>query len=82
MLLTVTANSQAADFDPATYHDGNCMRCHGTEVYTRSDRRVTSYPALQTQVARCDSMLETKLFPEDLQQLVDLLNDRYYQFEN
>lgn len=82
LLLIGASAAGASDFDPAAYHSNNCMRCHGTEVYTRANRRVTSFPALETQVARCDSMLETKLFPEDLASLTNLLNERYYKFEN
>ena len=56
------------------------MRCHDTSVYTRDNRRVTSYPGLQAQVERCDANLGTKLFPDDLALLVDHLNSNYYKF--
>ena len=71
----------AVAFDAAAYHDATCTRCHGSEVYTRDDRRVTSYPALEAQVARCDANLGTKLFPDDLALLVDYMNSAYYRFE-
>lgn len=80
LLLAFSAGIGAADVDPAAYHDQNCTRCHDSGVYTRPDRRVTDFVQLQNQVARCDSMLETKLFPDDLAALVDLLNTRYYGF--
>lgn len=70
----------ASDFHAGSYHDANCTRCHDSSVYTRDNRRVQSLPALEAQVARCDSMLETKLFPDDLAQLVEHLNDSYYKF--
>lgn len=76
-----TASSFASDFEPKPYHDGKCMRCHDTGVYTREDRRVRSYPRLQAQVARCDANLGTQLFPEDLELLVDHLNTDYYRFD-
>ena len=82
LCLVATHAATAAEFDAAGYHDGNCMQCHGTEVYTRENRRVKSFAALQNQVARCDAMLETKLFPEDLAQLVDHLNQTFYKFSN
>jgi hypothetical protein len=80
--LLIGASAAGADeaFDPATYHEATCTRCHGTEVYTRDDRRVTSFPALQAQVARCDANLGTRLFPADLGLLVDHMNDQYYKF--
>lgn len=81
-LLCVSLVPAASAFDAAEYLQQNCMKCHDTSVYTRSDRKVQSYPALEAQVARCDSMLETKLFPEDLEQLSKYLNDQYYKFSN
>lgn len=79
MLLT---NATAAEFEVGPYHDQYCTRCHSTEVYTRENRRVRSYAALQAQVSRCDANLATKLFPGDLSELVDYLNTNFYKFEN
>ncbi|MCB1922426.1 MAG: hypothetical protein KDJ27_01550 [Gammaproteobacteria bacterium] len=76
----LTASAVASDFDAGPYHEAQCTRCHDTGVYTRNDRRVQSYPKLASQVARCDANLATKLFPEDLGQLTDYLNDNYYHF--
>lgn len=80
LLLSVAGVSSAEEFHAAGYHDANCMRCHDNSVYTRDNRRVQSYPMLQAQVARCDANLGTQLFPEDLSQLVDHLNDSFYKF--
>jgi cytochrome c553 len=44
-----------------TLVEENCVRCHGSEVYTRQDRRVTTLPGLQKQVQRCEQMLELTL---------------------
>ena len=80
ILLAAVAPPLHAEFDAGPYHDAHCMRCHDTGVYTREDRRVRSFPALEAQVARCDANLATKLFPEDLDLLVDHLNSNYYKF--
>jgi cytochrome c553 len=61
-------------------HQANCSRCHGTEVYTRSDRKVTSLDGLGAQVRICDSQLETQLFPEDIEKLTQYLNESFYKF--
>ena len=82
LLLLSSAAATAAEFDAASYHDAQCMKCHGTEVYTRDPRRVNSFGALESQVAMCDANLGTKLFPDDLASLVDYLNESFYQFEN
>lgn len=81
-LLTLAGGLNAAAFDASSYHEAQCTRCHDSGVYTRSDRRINSFPALEAQVARCDANLATKLFPEDLSQLVEHLNSNYYKFEN
>ncbi|MCB1802008.1 MAG: cytochrome c [Gammaproteobacteria bacterium] len=80
VLFALSAAATGADFDAADYHDKSCTRCHDENVYTRQDRRIQSYPKLEAQVARCDANLGTKLFPDDLQQLTDYLNESYYHF--
>lgn len=79
--LCVSAAPAHAEFDAGQYHDASCTRCHDTGIYTRENRRVRSYPKLEAQVARCDANLGTRLFPEDLQSLVDHLNGNYYHFD-
>ncbi|MDJ0740195.1 MAG: hypothetical protein QNJ91_10785 [Gammaproteobacteria bacterium] len=80
LLALSTTLAAASDFDAAAYHDSNCMRCHDNSVYTRDNRRVRDHAMLEAQVARCDAMLETKLFPDDLALLVDHLNRNFYKF--
>ncbi len=80
LALTLAGGLHAKEFEAASYHEANCTRCHDSGVYTRSDRRITSFPALEAQVARCDANLATKLFPEDLSQLVEHLNNNFYKF--
>ncbi|HOP16938.1 MAG: cytochrome c [Gammaproteobacteria bacterium] len=79
-LFGLAATTVHAEFAAGPYHDAQCMRCHDTSVYTREDRRVRNYPALEAQVARCDANLATKLFPDDLSLLVEHLNTQYYRF--
>ena len=81
-LVGQTTGASTAEFEAGPYLEQNCSRCHGTDLYTRENRRVNSFPALQAQVAFCDANLGTKLFPEDLELLVDHLNTNYYKFDN
>jgi hypothetical protein len=82
LLLSVSGTAHAGEFDAASFHGNSCMSCHGTEVYTRDNRRINSLPALEAQVARCDANLSTQLFPQDLDSLVEYLNTSYYKFDS
>jgi cytochrome c553 len=61
--------------------DQNCVKCHGTEVYTRSDRKVTTLDGLKRQVNRCETSLQLQWFPEDVAAVTDYLNQQYYHFK-
>jgi len=62
-------------------YDKHCVACHGTEVYTRKDRKVTSVPALEKQVQRCETALGLRWFDEDIADMSRFLNERYYHFK-
>lgn len=80
LLLPLAGSVTAADFNAEKFVQQNCTRCHDSGVYTREDRRVQSLQQLDSQVRRCDSMVGTKLFEDDINLLVDYLNQRYYHF--
>lgn len=61
--------------------DQNCIKCHGSEVYTRSDRKVTSLDGLSRQVSRCETSLGLTWFEEDVSAVADYLNDHFYHFK-
>jgi cytochrome c5 len=75
---SVNANAQAPDAH-ALYTD-NCTQCHGSEVYTRADRKVTSKDALDTQVRMCEQNLGLKWFDDEVNSVAKLLNKEYYKF--
>lgn len=65
-----------------------CEVCHaskvggdGSGIYTRKDRRVTSFAKLKSQVALCNSELNIGLFPEDEEQIAAYLNAAHYKFK-
>lgn len=71
--------------------DSKCASCHaakfatstdktGDAVYTRSNRSVTSYAKLVTQVARCDTELNLQVFEDDQAIISRYLNTRFYKF--
>jgi len=57
-----------------------CNQCHGTEVFTRKDRKVTSLAKLEAQVRRCDSNLNTNWFDDEIIDVTAHLNKAYYKF--
>ena len=60
--------------------DDNCYACHGSEVYTRNDRRVRSRPGLSKQVQRCELTLGLGWFDEDVENAAEHLNQNFYRF--
>lgn len=61
-------------------HQTNCLSCHGTEAYTRSDRRVTSFPSLITRVNACNVNLGMGWFDDEVDAVARYLDENYYQF--
>jgi hypothetical protein len=63
-----------------------CETCHQEKVYgpvgtiyLRQDRKVTSWAKLKSQVAACNTMLNTGLFPEEEEHIAAFLNETYYK---
>ncbi|HET9023138.1 MAG TPA: hypothetical protein VFN64_01115 [Burkholderiaceae bacterium] len=64
-----------------------CEACHESKVYgppgsiyTRKERKVTSWEKLKAQVAGCNTMLNIGLFPDDEEHVAKYLNDTWYKF--
>ncbi len=57
-----------------------CNQCHGTEVFTRKDRKVNNLKSLEAQVRRCDSNLNTNWFDDEIHDVTAHLNKQYYKF--
>jgi hypothetical protein len=82
LAVVCATQSQAADGGGVqTLYDRHCVSCHGSEVYTREDRKVTSLPGLERQVQRCETALGLRWFDEDISGMSQLLNERYYHFK-
>ncbi len=63
------------------FTSSNCNQCHGTEVFTRPDRKITSLTALEAQVRRCDSNLNTNWFDDEILDVTAHLNKQFYKFK-
>ncbi|MFY9976249.1 MAG: cytochrome c [Chromatiaceae bacterium] len=80
-LLLAIHGAYAGDeaVDAHALHEQNCVKCHGTDIYTRADRKVTSYDGLGRQVRRCETALGLRWFDEDIAAMTSYLNREYYR---
>lgn len=67
----------------------HCIACHaarfggdGSEIYTRSDRRVKDAKGLLAQIRNCNTNLGLQWFEDEELHVARYLNDAYYKFEN
>ena len=74
----VSANALAVD-GKQVYHK-NCTGCHGTEVFTRPNRRVKNMAELSSRVRQCSYATEVKWFDEEINAVTDYLNKSFYKF--
>ena len=79
-LSIIGSGALAFDFDAGAYHDAKCSRCHDTSVYTREDRKMSSYPRLASKVRGCNKRFGDELTREEFFSFVDHLNDNFYNF--
>jgi stalled ribosome rescue protein Dom34 len=80
--IAIALPTQAsAGEDIADLYQFNCISCHGAEVYTRTDRKVTSLEGLDRQVRRCELALGLKWFDEEIADMTGYLNTHYYKFQ-
>jgi hypothetical protein len=61
-------------------YGASCTGCHDTGVHTRSDRTVHSLDELRGQLDACTHMAKKQFTPEQKQDLITYLNDRFYHF--
>jgi len=75
------AAAAAAPSGTVPLYQAHCIECHGSEVYTRADRKVTSLDGLGRQVRRCETALSLRWFDEDIDEMTRFLNDMFYHFK-
>lgn len=85
LFVVILASSGAHAFDPAQGRqlvNANCLECHGSEVYTREDRKVKDRKGLTAQVRRCEQALGLTWFDDQVNDTAAYLNHTYYKFGN
>lgn len=84
LALTATAAPAVAATpaeDGKALHDAHCLSCHGTGVYTRSDRRIDSRAGLKAQVKRCArGPAEVDWSGQEVEAVTRYLDNAFYQF--
>ena len=75
--LVVAQNSD----DGEELHMENCTGCHGSEMYTRQDRKVSSLTELETRVRFCKNNLGVTWFDDEVDDVIHYLNTEYYRFK-
>ena len=78
--------------DPAAgkraYDEAKCSACHdklmggdGNRIFTRSERKITTPPALAKMVRFCIDRTGAAVFPEDAEHIAAYLNQQFYKFK-
>ena len=83
LAILILASAPAWSFDQAAGKqllEQNCNSCHGSELYTRKERLVTSRPGLTKQVKRCELALGLSWFDDDIDNVAEYLNQQFYRF--
>jgi len=89
LMLIPHATLHAADLERGkALHDENCISCHaaqlggdGTGIYTRENRKMESYPALDKQVRRCRDSLGMPWPEEQIIDVITYLNQNFYHYK-
>ncbi|MEN8710717.1 MAG: hypothetical protein ABF326_00830 [Arenicellales bacterium] len=96
LIFTLPINAMAAALLPGDSENGkhlhdssSCLSCHSQMtdgkpdmLYTRSDRRVTSLGGLIKQVNGCNSMQKVGLDERGVNDVVNYLNETFYNFSD
>ena len=85
LIVAATSTTAMAEGDEKNgkklFTGSKCNQCHGTEVFTRKDRKVADLAKLEAQVRRCDSNLNTNWFDDEILDVTAHLNKQYYKFK-
>jgi hypothetical protein len=80
-LPLIAAGMPAAAIDVPGLLVDQCSSCHGSEVYTRKDRRVHNLFELEKQLQRCNHAVGSKWDLNTVTAVMDYLNSKYYKFK-
>jgi len=82
LLMTPLATTQAEDINVGKeLHRENCLECHKSELYERTDRTVKTLKHLRSQVLFCAVNNDVGWFDEEIDDVTAYLNTFYYLFD-
>jgi cytochrome c5 len=79
LIATAPVTALSSTNGKAIYNK-SCTGCHGTDVFTRPDRRVKNMSKLKNRVKQCSYAVEAKWFDEEINAVADYLNKDFYKF--
>lgn len=74
--LLFSQAAQAEHPGKVLHDDANCLKCHTSKPYDPS--KTDSWPKLVKTVQFCNNNLNVGLFEDEVEQLADYLNQKYY----
>ena len=88
-VFSLMASTSVMAIDGKVLHDAACLQCHASltadqpnSLYTRSDRKVESFVALQKRVKGCAVAADAKWSEQQRETVVHYLSTTFYHFEN
>ena len=82
LLLGLAANAYAQDGGRGqSLHDTQCLMCHDTRVYTRSDRAANSWDQVRAEVLRWQNAVSLNWAQADVDAVTNFIAEKYYGIE-
>ncbi len=82
LLIAPFVTAQAEDINVGKeLHQENCLECHKSELYERTDRTVKTLNHLRSQVLFCAVNNDVEWFDEEVDDVTAYLNAFYYLFD-
>jgi mono/diheme cytochrome c family protein len=81
LVLTVGYSLAADPQEGKALVKKNCTGCHGSEVYSRPDRRIDSMDSLRKQVEVCSKNAHTDWNDAQKADVIAYLNEAFYHFK-
>jgi len=79
LLSTLDAGAADAEHGKAL-HDTKCTGCHGSQMYTRPNRKIHNLQELRERVEFCDNAAKAGLDKDDRDAVILYLNRDFYKF--